>query len=109
MGFLSWHLHSPLFDLLSADQLPLLTHSCCSFSFGLLRPSRPQTGRHRFLVLGQLVVHQHPGSTHQSGLLGQDCLTVSVLSTFLPSIFIFIFGATWPSICCSVGLWYVSG
>lgn len=83
-------------DLLSAYQLPQLTDSCCSFSFDLLRPSRPQTGRHCFLALGQLVAHQHLDSTHQAGLLGQDCLLFSVLTTSFSSILISILGAAWP-------------
>lgn len=78
---------------LSADQLPLLTHSCCSFSSGLLRPSRLQAGRCCLLALGQLVAYYHPDSAQQFGLPGQDCLIVCIT---LPFILISIFGAAFP-------------
>lgn len=57
-------------DLLSEDQLPLLIHSCCFLTFGLLLGS------------GQLVAHQHPGSVQQTGFLSQDRWIVSALNFF---------------------------
>lgn len=82
VGFLSWGVSILSSDLLSADQLPLLTHNCCSFTFGLLLGS------------GQLMAHQHPGSVQQTGFLSQDCWIVSALNTSFPSRLISTFRAT---------------
>lgn len=80
---------SPLFSLdVSADQLHLLTLSF-SFSFSLLRPSRPQTGRYSFLAQGQPISWLNTW-IWPSGSRLFDC------PCCFPSVLISICGAMWP-------------